>query len=92
MERERGMNVDGDGDEEIVGMGMAMGWIGGMGVCTAVYTRWYGRTTTSAGWSHAVAAVASIHHSLRLFATVPTRSLTRKLVCGMTSFRFGTTK
>ena len=65
---------------------------GGRGVCTAVYTRWYGRTTTSAGWSHAVAAVASIHHSLRLFATVPTRSLTRKLVCSMTSFRFETAK
>ena len=31
MERERGMNIDGDGDEEIVGMGMAMGWIGGYG-------------------------------------------------------------
>lgn len=34
-------NIDGDGDEEIVGIGMAMGRIGGMGARerTGVYTR-----------------------------------------------------
>lgn len=37
VERKRGMSVDGDGDEEIVGMGMVMGWIGEVWGCVRVY-------------------------------------------------------
>jgi len=56
--------VDGD-EEEIAGMGMAMEERRYEAVYVRVYT--YKTTMSAAGWSHAVAAVASIHYSQRLF-------------------------